>query len=72
MAATVEQSNRRSIGLSRQYVEESEAYLNKSTVRPLGFPSLSCTDGVLRGTSVEGHYPVFHNSLKDRRATHKI
>ncbi|MBX3085035.1 MAG: hypothetical protein KF716_25605 [Anaerolineae bacterium] len=39
---------------------------------PLGFPKLSSTDGVLRGTSVEGHYPVFHNSWKDRRATHEI
>jgi hypothetical protein len=39
---------------------------------PLGYPKLSSLDGVLRGTSVEGNYPVFHNSWKDKRATHEI
>lgn len=39
---------------------------------PLGYRKLSGTDGVLRGEAVGAAYPVFHNSWKDRRATHEI
>jgi hypothetical protein len=39
---------------------------------PLGYRKLSGTDGVMRGEAVEGGYPVFHNSWKDKRATHEI
>ncbi len=39
---------------------------------PLGYRKLSTTDGIMRGEAVEGGYPVFHNSWKDRRATHEI
>jgi len=39
---------------------------------PLGYRKLSDTDGVLRGEAVEASYPVFHNSWRDRRATHEI
>jgi len=39
---------------------------------PLGYRKLSNTDGILRGEAVEGGYPVFHNSWKDKRATHEI
>ena len=39
---------------------------------PLGHRKLSATDGVLRGEAVGAAYPVFHNSWRDRRATHEI
>ena len=39
---------------------------------PLGYRKLSDTDGVLRGEAVGAAYPVFHNSWKDRRATHEL
>ena len=39
---------------------------------PLGYRKLSTTDGVLRGEAVGGAYPVFHNSWRDRRATHEV
>jgi hypothetical protein len=39
---------------------------------PLGYRKLSSTDGVLRGEAVGGAYPVFHNSWKDKRATHEV
>lgn len=39
---------------------------------PLGYRKLSNTDGVLRGEAVGAAYPVFHNSWKDRRATHEL
>ncbi len=39
---------------------------------PLGYRKLSSTDGVLRGEAVGGAYPVFHNSWRDKRATHEI
>lgn len=39
---------------------------------PLGYRKLSATDGVLRGEAAGGAYPVFHNSWRDKRATHEI
>ena len=39
---------------------------------PLGYRKLSNTDGVLRGEALEGGYPVFHNSWRDKRATHEV
>jgi hypothetical protein len=39
---------------------------------PLGYRKLSTTDGVMRGEAVGAAYPVFHNSWKDKRATHEI
>ncbi len=39
---------------------------------PLGYRKLSTTDGILRGEAVGAAYPVFHNSWKDKRATHEI
>src|SRR5690606_27772614 len=39
---------------------------------PLGYRKLSATDGVLRGEAVGASYPVFHNSWRDKRATHEI
>jgi len=39
---------------------------------PLGYRKLSGTDGVLRGEAVGAAYPVFHNSWRDKRATHEI
>jgi hypothetical protein len=39
---------------------------------PLGYRKLSNTDGVMRGEAVGGAYPVFHNSWRDKRATHEI
>jgi hypothetical protein len=39
---------------------------------PLGYRKLSSTDGVLRGEAVGAAYPVFHNSWKDKRATHEL
>ncbi len=42
------------------------------TLAPLGYRKLSDTDGVMRGEALEGGYPVFHNSWRDKRATHEI
>ncbi len=39
---------------------------------PLGYRKLASTDGVLRGEAVGAFYPVFHNSWRDKRATHEI
>src|SRR5262249_11616117 len=39
---------------------------------PLGYRKLSTTDGVLRGEAVGAAYPVFHNSWRDKRATHEV
>lgn len=39
---------------------------------PLGYRKLSATDGVLRGEAVGAAYPVFHNSWRDKRATHEV
>ena len=39
---------------------------------PLGYRKLSSTDGILRGEAVGAAYPVFHNSWRDKRATHEI
>ncbi len=39
---------------------------------PLGYRKLSSVDGVLRGEAVGAAYPVFHNSWRDRRATHEL
>jgi len=39
---------------------------------PLGYRKLSATDGVLRGEAVGAAYPVFHDSWRDKRATHEI
>jgi hypothetical protein len=39
---------------------------------PIGYRKLSSTDGVLRGEAVGASYPVFHNSWRDKRATHEI
>ena len=39
---------------------------------PLGYRKLSSIDGVLRGEAVGAAYPVFHNSWRDRRATHEL
>jgi hypothetical protein len=39
---------------------------------PLGYRKLSASEGVMRGEAVGGAYPVFHNSWKDKRATHEI
>jgi len=39
---------------------------------PLGYRKLSGTDGVLRGEAVGASYPMFHNSWRDKRATHEI
>jgi len=39
---------------------------------PLGYRKLSTTEGVLRGEAVGASYPVFHNSWRDKRATHEV
>jgi hypothetical protein len=39
---------------------------------PLGYRKLSSIDGVLRGEAVGASYPVFHNSWRDKRATHEV
>ena len=39
---------------------------------PLGYRKLSSTQGVLRGEAVGAAYPVFHDSWRDKRATHEI
>ena len=39
---------------------------------PLGYRKLATLDGVLRGEAVGGDYPVFHNSWRDKRATHEV
>jgi hypothetical protein len=39
---------------------------------PLGYRKLSTTEGVLRGEAVGAAYPVFHDSWRDRRATHEV
>jgi hypothetical protein len=39
---------------------------------PLGYRKLSATDGILRGEAVGASYPVFHNSWRDKRATHEV
>lgn len=39
---------------------------------PLGYRKLSSTRCVLRGEAVGAAYPVFHDSWKDKRATHEI
>ena len=39
---------------------------------PLGYRKLAATDGILRGEAVGAAYPVFHNSWRDKRATHEI
>ncbi|MHB8625967.1 MAG: hypothetical protein ACYDBJ_21260 [Aggregatilineales bacterium] len=39
---------------------------------PLGYRKLSNTDGIMRGEALEGGYPVFHNSWRDKRATHEV
>lgn len=39
---------------------------------PLGYRKLSSTDGIMRGEALEGGYPVFHNSWRDKRATHEV
>jgi hypothetical protein len=39
---------------------------------PLGCRKLSSTDGALRGEAVGAAYPVFHDSWRDKRATHEI
>jgi len=39
---------------------------------PLGYRKLSATAGVLRGEAVGAAYPVFHDSWRDKRATHEI
>src|SRR5512143_2112404 len=39
---------------------------------PLGYQKLATTDGVMRGESVDGGFPVFHNSWRDKRATHEV
>ncbi|MEQ8672507.1 MAG: hypothetical protein RIC84_04740 [Aggregatilineales bacterium] len=39
---------------------------------PLGYRKLSGTEGVLRGEAVGASYPIFHDSWRDKRATHEI
>lgn len=39
---------------------------------PLGMRKLAGLDGTLRGEDANGHYPVFHNSWRDKRATHEV
>jgi len=39
---------------------------------PLGYRKLSMTEGILRGEAVGAAYPMFHDSWKDKRATHEI
>jgi hypothetical protein len=39
---------------------------------PLGYRKLSTTEGILRGEAVGASYPVFHNSWRDKRATHEV
>ncbi|MCB9460181.1 MAG: hypothetical protein H6670_11075 [Anaerolineaceae bacterium] len=39
---------------------------------PLGYRKLSGLDGTLRGEAAGANYPVFHNSWRDRRATHEV
>jgi hypothetical protein len=39
---------------------------------PLGYRKLASTDGVLRGEAVGAAYPVFHDSWRDKRATHEV
>jgi len=39
---------------------------------PLGYRKLSSSEGVLRGEAVGAAYPVFHDSWRDKRATHEI
>ncbi len=39
---------------------------------PLGCRKLAGLDGTLRGEASGGSYPVFHNSWRDKRATHEV
>lgn len=39
---------------------------------PLGYRKLAGLDGTLRGEAAGGSYPVFHNSWRDKRATHEV
>jgi len=39
---------------------------------PLGYRKLSTTQGILRGEAVGAAYPMFHDSWRDKRATHEI
>ncbi len=39
---------------------------------PLGYRKLSTTQGILRGEAVGAAYPMFHNSWRDKRATHEV
>lgn len=39
---------------------------------PMGYRKMTSTDGIMRGEAVKGGYPVFHNSWRDKRATHEI
>jgi len=39
---------------------------------PLGMRKLAGLDGTLRGEDGNGNYPVFHNSWRDKRATHEV
>jgi hypothetical protein len=39
---------------------------------PLGQRKLAGLDGTLRGEVAGGSYPVFHNSWRDKRATHEV
>lgn len=39
---------------------------------PLGYRKLAGLDGTLRGEAAGGNYPVFHNSWRDKRATHEV
>ncbi|MBI5668439.1 MAG: hypothetical protein HZC41_10570 [Chloroflexi bacterium] len=39
---------------------------------PLGYRKLASLEGTLRGEAAGGRYPVFHNSWRDRRATHEV
>lgn len=39
---------------------------------PLGYRKLSSTQGILRGEAVGASYPMFHDSWRDKRATHEI
>jgi hypothetical protein len=39
---------------------------------PLGYRKLSTTEGILRSEAVGAAYPMFHDSWRDKRATHEI
>src|SRR5258708_19366672 len=39
---------------------------------PLGCRKMSGTDGVMRGEGRDTLFPFFHNSWRDKRATHEI